>query len=248
MFRWSGANYVFQTATHNAISLGGGAHFALWLDGELHWGAHTAAQASRTARSTQPPSRSLRGEGAAHNSPPASPGAPWGAGSSGACETFNCPCLASSADFKVAQVELWAFGVEHAGAVARGVSGARGEENAPNPQPRLPLVAACVSGVLLRCAVGSRRNSAPRGGLLWDGPPQTVTWGTRRARSTARRRRRRLAAGRRHWALWGPAGSSWRATSGGAGAVQGRTTGALRAGEGRSHRDCKEIPYDASSC
>ena len=67
VYPWARTNSVFQTATAASISLGGGSHFALYLDADLE------------------------------------------RGSSGACDTFDSPCLASEAEFHVAALELWAF-------------------------------------------------------------------------------------------------------------------------------------------
>ena len=36
--RWSKANQYFQFASSDSLALGGGGHFALWLDSELAWG------------------------------------------------------------------------------------------------------------------------------------------------------------------------------------------------------------------
>jgi len=73
VWRWNrGGARVFQTATHEALSLGGAPHFALWLDAELR------------------------------------------NGTSGRCSTFDSPCLASSPEFTVAQLEVWHFGADGA--------------------------------------------------------------------------------------------------------------------------------------
>ena len=66
VYRWTKANSRFQAGSSDFIAIGGGSHFALWLDSELHFG------------------------------------------SSGACETFGSPCLASSEEFKIDRVEVWA--------------------------------------------------------------------------------------------------------------------------------------------
>lgn len=66
VYRWTKANSHFQAGSSDFIAIGGGSHFALWLDSELHFG------------------------------------------SSGACETFGSPCLASSEEFKIDRVEVWA--------------------------------------------------------------------------------------------------------------------------------------------
>ena len=67
VYPWARTNSVFQTATAASISLGGGSHFAVYLDADLE------------------------------------------RGSSGACDTFDSPCLASEPEFKIAALELWAF-------------------------------------------------------------------------------------------------------------------------------------------
>jgi len=64
---WTKANYLFQSGSSDSISIGGGSHFALWLDGDLMFGT------------------------------------------SGACESFGNPCLASTAEFGIAQLEVWGF-------------------------------------------------------------------------------------------------------------------------------------------
>eukprot|EP00250_Pteridium_aquilinum_P018583 c24128_g1_i1 orf=880-1935(+) len=67
IFKTTGANRYYLLCMNDAISLGGGGHFALHLDEDL-----------------------LNG-------------------SSGACDTFGNPCLATSTEFTVANVELWGF-------------------------------------------------------------------------------------------------------------------------------------------
>ena len=64
---WTQANYLFQSGNTESISIGGGSHFALWLDGDLLFGT------------------------------------------SGTCETFGSPCLSSSAEFSIEQLEVWGF-------------------------------------------------------------------------------------------------------------------------------------------
>ena len=36
---WTQANYLFQSGSSVSMSLGGGSHFALWIDGDLHHGS-----------------------------------------------------------------------------------------------------------------------------------------------------------------------------------------------------------------
>jgi hypothetical protein len=38
MYRWSKLNQYFQFASGDSIAVGGGGHFALWLDSDLHFG------------------------------------------------------------------------------------------------------------------------------------------------------------------------------------------------------------------
>jgi len=64
---WTQANYLFQSGSSVSMSLGGGSHFALWIDGDLHHGT------------------------------------------SGTCETFGSPCLSSSPEFRIRQIEVWGF-------------------------------------------------------------------------------------------------------------------------------------------
>ena len=66
-YSWTQANYLFQSGSSASLSLGGGSHFALWLDGDLH------------------------------------------NGTSGTCETFGSPCLSSTPEFRIKQLEVWGF-------------------------------------------------------------------------------------------------------------------------------------------
>ncbi|KAJ3695810.1 hypothetical protein LUZ60_001187 [Juncus effusus] len=63
----TGSNHYFTLCATDSLALGGGGHFALYLDGDLL------------------------------------------TGSSSRSDTFNNPCLASSEDFEVKEVELWGF-------------------------------------------------------------------------------------------------------------------------------------------
>ncbi|KAI5084725.1 hypothetical protein GOP47_0000894 [Adiantum capillus-veneris] len=67
LYTATGANRYYLLCTNDAISFGGGGHFAIHLDDTLL------------------------------------------TGSSGACDTFGNPCLATSLEFSVSNVEVWGF-------------------------------------------------------------------------------------------------------------------------------------------
>mmetsp|Transcript_5129 Transcript_5129/g.11814 ORF Transcript_5129/g.11814 Transcript_5129/m.11814 type:complete len:146 (+) Transcript_5129:1-438(+) len=67
MYRWSRKNDLFQLSDTACLAVGGGGHFALWLDNDfLH-------------------------------------------GSSGTCSTYDSECLASTTEFQIVYMEVWAL-------------------------------------------------------------------------------------------------------------------------------------------
>ena len=65
VFKWSRSNSYFQLSNSDSIAMGGGSHFAIFLDSMLD------------------------------------------RGTSGACETFNSPCLSASKEFEVVVLEAY---------------------------------------------------------------------------------------------------------------------------------------------